>query len=855
MRSPLELPEGRFDHALLTTYSFSLRFFEEWVLRALWAAEVRNVVVFVDPHELGHALGDRAPSLAGRAYHLVAGAGARAAFHPKVLLLSGRERARLCVSSANLTPDGQLRNAESLIAFDWHLVGHQQPIRDAADFFRRLSDGAPAHTAAAIQHAISALPEADDEPSLYRFVHNLDDPLIEVFPPADSIRAIAPYVDADGTAARELHARGSLTVVVDGEQIAAAAEFFAAPWDVEARRFDARLHGKAYELTMPQGRWTLIGSPNLSEPALLEAAASGNLEVAIAVSESPPLELPASEPWDGEEVNVVAARRLAAARREREISGVTPRAFNAWEDERRIVVDGVPDGTRVERWSEERWHLLGTVSEGAILISDPEIRPTRIRALTPDGKLAFAVVAQPALLRARMRARSRGRQTESVEHLPLDVETVRVLEQALSDLYALSELAGEVRIQRPPVRTASEQTPSLLEWKPRNPEEEPRIPPLYKRNWKGEPDALVALVGRVLRLEPNLHPVSEADVAREQIEVEAVGDVTSEEELQGEQPPAKEPPKVRTQRDELERYRRAFLRLFERGQEFIKSAPEPDLASLAFTYLERLIEELGFHHVVVDDQDEPLMTHPTLRNVNLDLLDDYLGRGEHDPLCLATARAHLAVAIRELRRYSARDRERVEDLAYKWAAELIAVPTEIPTPSREHLGVDPLSAAAWLDAYAARSDWRGIEREAASRLGAAWLERAPFPTIVGEASFAKRTESPAWALLAFAAPAGFASRQQFAVAVRNDADSPTALHVLVCSPIERFILEAWLRTTDGHWLEQRYRAPTQSVVENMGGPFMLERVRSVTEHASLDNVDAPLKALAPLLEDVIRVFS
>jgi hypothetical protein len=56
MRSPLELPEGRFDHALLTTYSFSLRFFEEWVLKALWAAEVRNVVVFVDPHELGHAL-------------------------------------------------------------------------------------------------------------------------------------------------------------------------------------------------------------------------------------------------------------------------------------------------------------------------------------------------------------------------------------------------------------------------------------------------------------------------------------------------------------------------------------------------------------------------------------------------------------------------------------------------------------------------------------------------------------------------------------------------------------------------------------------------------------------------------
>ena len=312
----------------------------------------------------------------------------------------------------------------------------------------------------------------------------------------------------------------------------------------------------------------------------------------------------------------------------------------------------------------------------------------------------------------------------------------------------------------------------------------------------------------MLRLEPHLHSVSETDVAREQIDVEAVGEVTSEEQLEGEQPPPKEPPKVRTERDALERYRRAFLRLFERGQEFIKSAPEPDLASLTFTYLERLVEELGFHHVVVDDHDEPLMSPPTLRKVNLDLLDNYLGRGEHDPLCLATARAHLAVAIRELGRYSARDGERVEGLAYKWAAELIAVPTVIPTPSRQHLGLDPSSAAVWLDEYAARSDRRGIEREAASRLGTAWLERAPFPTIVGEASFAKRTESPAWALLAFAAPVGFASRQPFAVAVRNAADSPTALHVLLCSPVERFVLEAWLRATDGHWLEQRYRAPT-----------------------------------------------
>src|SRR3954462_13022275 len=227
MRSPLELLEGRFQHALLTTYSFNLRFFEEWVLRALWAAEVRNVVVFVDPGELGRALADRAPSAAGRAYHVVAAKHAKAAFHPKVLLVTGSAGARLCVSSANLTADGQLRNAESAIAFDSHVAGHARAFLDAGELCRRLSVDAPAHTAAAIQQALASLPEDSGPDSPDRVVHNLDARLLDVFPPASAMRAIAPYVDADGSAAQQLHDRAGLTVVVDGEQIAASADFFA----------------------------------------------------------------------------------------------------------------------------------------------------------------------------------------------------------------------------------------------------------------------------------------------------------------------------------------------------------------------------------------------------------------------------------------------------------------------------------------------------------------------------------------------------------------------------------------------------------------------------------------------------
>ncbi|MDA0173972.1 hypothetical protein OJ998_33025 [Solirubrobacter taibaiensis] len=849
--------EGRFEHALLTTYSFNLRFFEEWVLRALWAAEVRNIVVFVDPGELGHALTDRAPSAAGRAYHVVAAKHAKAAFHPKVLLVTGAGGTRLCVSSANLTADGQLRNAESAIAFDSHVAGHVRPILDAGELFRRLSADAPAHTAAAIQQALASLPEDSGEDSPYRVVHNLDARLLDAFPSASAVTAIAPYIDADGSAAQQLHDRGRLTVVVDGERIAAAADFFAGPWIVDARRFDARLHGKAYELTTDGGRWVLVGSPNLSAPALLRTAAAGNLEVAVAVSNAPALALPPSEPFDAEDLPSAAAARLAVDREHTDAREATGRAFDAWEDERRIVVSGVPDGARIERWSAERWYPVGTVTSGAVLIADPDLRPTRIRAVLGDGRVAFAVVAQPARLRARMRAPTSGRQTEAARHLPLDVDTVRVLEDALAELYALSALAGESPPTPRPRRTVPETTGhdqlALIEWIPRSPDEEPRVPSLYRNAWKGEPDALLALISKVLRLELEDTVAGEDDVAREQLDIDEIENVTSAEQIDA-APSAEEAPRPAVDPKELDRYRRAFERLFARGQTFITGAKDPTLAGWAFTYLLRLVEELGSHHVDVSGQGEPLMPRVGLRAITLELLVVYLRRDERDLLCLATARTHLAAAIRDRSRYSSRDAERLDALAFAWAGDLIAVPADVPGPAPQDLGLDVDSAVAWLDGYAERANWNLIEHEAARRLDVGWLEHSPWPTIVGRAGFADRMRSPAWSLLAFAAPAGYSAKTPFGVVIYNATASPVTVHALICVPERRLIIEAFQRSADGAWLERHYGAPNPSTVERLHGPGALETIKPFTDHTDLDDADEPLNTLAPLLADVASAF-
>lgn len=106
------------------------------------------------------------------------------------------------------------------------------------------------------------------------------------------------------------------------------------------------------------------------------------------------------------------------------------------------------------------------------------------------------------------------------------------------------------------------------------------------------------------------------------------------------------------------------------------------------------------------------MPRDDLRAITLDVLERYLKRNERDLLSLATARAHLAATVRERARYSRRDVERLDGLAYAWAAELVSVPADLPAPSKESLGLDITVAIALLEDYADRSRWDGVLEEA-----------------------------------------------------------------------------------------------------------------------------------------------
>lgn len=121
--SPLETIKGAGEGLLasvITTFNAYLPFYEQVILPRLRAGGARHNLVLMDATEFTRLMAepDTAPRLAGRGYTLVpiTGGGAASsspgAFHPKLMLLLGKNKAILHVGSHNLTLSGFNHNAE-----------------------------------------------------------------------------------------------------------------------------------------------------------------------------------------------------------------------------------------------------------------------------------------------------------------------------------------------------------------------------------------------------------------------------------------------------------------------------------------------------------------------------------------------------------------------------------------------------------------------------------------------------------------------------------------------------------------------------------------------------------------------
>lgn len=851
MRSPLEAIEGAFEHAIFTTYSISLSFFEQWVMPLLAHVGVRNVLIFADASQLGEALLDSGAQRVGTAYQVAPVSLGPGAFHPKVMLLASSDHQRLVVSSANLTVSGQLRNLEIAAVLDSSVDDHRPAIAQSVEFFRGVIENAPSHIVEAAMPVLALIEPALPENPDIEFVHNLTTPISSRLPGGD-IAATVPYADTDGRALRRVSGGRAVRCIVDGETFEAGESFFAVAEQVEPRawRFDENrrrvLHAKAYW----NNRQALIGSPNLSERGLLSTAKSGNVEAALLLSTQEPLPDPGGTPWVGDVRGSAIARTARSPGQEPE-AGVV--AFQAWEDEGQIFVEGVSGGALIDRFTGIGWEYYGKVAENRVIPIDETPRPRLLRNTT-GGIERVAAVHRVQELRIRRARRISGRASEVVHSLPLDLEGVRVLEEVLSELFALGDLAetdyeSATSSQASIADTAED--PPLTEWRPAHPGDEPRIPDIYRRSWSKDPDALLALVQAALRLGPiaAFDQLSDFDLQTEEAEVGEMEDIVEDADKSDE-----EEASVVTTAAVLRKYRQSFRKLLDRGVEFVKSKRYSVLGDLAFQTLMQQCERL-LVTVEVNGRPEYLVDPGDVRRFRLHLLQTYLRAGDElDPLCAATARYHLADLIRAEHEWEPLEWEIIEHLAYNHAATLLDVAE--PPGELEVLGLTSAAASAWLNDYAARADWLGVVDHASESLSDVDFALDPYPLIIGVGEVEPFNMSPAWECLGYGVVAGTSDVAPYGLAVRAVTEGPYDVHALVFDPATGVLHEAMRRQKDRVWLARNYQPVGRGDIDRAGrlGPFALhDAAKTPLSEAAADRLPDLLQPLARMASaDTVR---
>lgn len=295
-----DLAERPFTEALLTTYNVDLGFFEA---RALSLLRATGAAVTVIADAAVYAPDLRGIKGAGRAYHLGL-VDMRAAFHPKVTVLAGPDRALVAVGSGNVTSGGWLSNDETMtIAFGDREVGIPRMVEQTAAWLRTLDQVTMGHLAReAVARTVKLLDQLASTTRVvdtgHRLVTTSVTPIIEQLPVGEvnELRLYAPFHDPAGSALAALFERFRprfvRIAVQPGRTIIEPARLqgVAADHGVEIAWQDAGdpyRHGKVLEGVTAEHIWSLTGSPNLTGAALLRSLDSGgNCEVGVITESS-----------------------------------------------------------------------------------------------------------------------------------------------------------------------------------------------------------------------------------------------------------------------------------------------------------------------------------------------------------------------------------------------------------------------------------------------------------------------------------------------------------------------------------------------------------------------------------------
>lgn len=307
------------DNCVALTYSLDLPFFEYMLFEPLYHSGCRNVTVLCDPGQHEIALDD-VPALEhlGQRYLCLPATVARAAFHPKLILLTSDEDGLLLLGSGNLSRSGLTHNQEVWTRFDYTNENPDEFVRAACrgafDYMSRLAD---IERSPMLRERLDQLRRTTEwlrrEPTWSGdagcwVLHNLDRPimdqLVERYVERDNspiLEAIvvSPYFDKGSLAFAVLLERlrpKTVSLITEREAPGLDPEILRRLMSehgahLSSKRLELgprRLHAKALALRTERGSWLLTGSPNFSRPAMLRSAQEGNAELAVLRHEPDP---------------------------------------------------------------------------------------------------------------------------------------------------------------------------------------------------------------------------------------------------------------------------------------------------------------------------------------------------------------------------------------------------------------------------------------------------------------------------------------------------------------------------------------------------------------------------------------
>jgi len=472
-----EIKKGRYEASVIATFNAYFPFYEEVVLGHLRNAGSNQNVLLMDARVCGGILGldSLRPHYAGREYFLLP-INVRGAFHPKLVLLLGKNKSLLLVGSHNLTLAGFSHNRELTNRFEIDNQADEQaqlPFQKAWRFvtawaasqgdlvqevFDKISQSQPWLIKS------PPMPDLNDLVCVLPGAQPLFDQVLPRLPTrATRIIVTGPFFDIDLAFLRRLRERyptADMVVGIDPNTVVITDDANASLPDVRfvmtegLKGGKGYMHAKAVLFQNDDSDVLITGSANPSATAWVSPVDKGGNVEAVVIHNSPRKAsigrlLGLSNLYEAPSVSAESWHAIATNRRRVESALPTGHApLFATASDLGIEIDLTSLKQKIKsevRLLDARAEVLqianGVISNRRLIVEVTEVGLTRRAAMvelqTDRGTLVLAIIHHPAELRELAQTDRQKRMKQALDSLttdtPLIEDLMRVVEKVIFD--------------------------------------------------------------------------------------------------------------------------------------------------------------------------------------------------------------------------------------------------------------------------------------------------------------------------------------------------------------------------------------------------------------------------------------